>query len=988
MNGECTLPRCEGRSTCYPPIAAIVLALQALLPACVLAAAGTAAPAQPRPCRIAVTGAFPTGYLGLLARNGMHRDVLLEYQLSDPAVVSRYDLVIVAGLGPAGYTDAAFEQLLANGGSVLFDGSPAGAPPPAWVLPPGVAPDAGPPPGTAKRTKAAFRVVGEENPLRAAANEDGTFTELSVGFMPAVGEGGTSTVLAEFVDRFAVVRPGQKALWPWAKSTAPPPSVPAIVLHRHGRGRVLACGPGIAFSTALLGTDCDALILAMIRLLTDGRAVPALESEGLHLGRKQTSRNRKETPDATSGDSQSAGPPERKPGPGARGALPTGFTLLEKEPATEYNLLGRTAKSESQALLNYWNRANHVRVSFSASGIQVVRVSAGRERVLAVAKGGVPTGTPFAIKERWDRLMVIAGPAAVSAGLSGVHRGGAAWRGAVGGVRCQPVEPANFSDDFMRTEEEEGGWETEGGAWKTASVKNPDLGANPFSYRVEAAGPARSLAGLPYWDEYRFSVSLRPEGGKGSIGLGFYAQDGENMLQFRARTRGAGTPPEDGFALVRLVNGKPTVLARAAGGVAAGQWYRLQVRVEGPAVSAFVDGARVLSVRDATFPGGRIALLAEDAQVRFDDVLVEPAGAPDSAGLRLVGYVPPFAGAIDVDSWAGSATPWDPDAAAPGTFWRRGTFYGDVGLRFDAPDLPNGSQVTLLLDGDGKSFASGYVLGLRREATGAWVELRRGDQVFGQAAAPSRESTISLRREGGSILGLVDGQVVLKAPFTAGMGGGRLAFRTVGFRPRIEMVKAWSGNVRDYTFDAAPVDWWVGTGEWDLTNRWSCTPDWSWFGGYSEEVAAIWHKQPVEGDVVLDFYAGPKMLGDEKNRIEKMADFNATLCGDGRSVMSGYTLIAAEGGSGARILRQGQVVADNPAFRFFPQVHNRWASVRAERHGRRVQLFVEGQLILQFEDPNPLPGGYMSVWTRNNGIMLPRITLYFEKLGNRPLSLN
>ena len=225
---------------------------------------------------------------------------------------------------------------------------------------------------------------------------------------------------------------------------------------------------------------------------------------------------------------------------------------------------------------------------------------------------------------------------------------------------------------------------------------------------------------------------------------------------------------------------------------------------------------------------------------------------------------------------------------------------------------------------------------------------------------PASEISLSLRRAGTRVLGLVEDRVVLKAPY-AGGGGGRVALRAVGFRPRLSRVALWAANVRDYTFDTAPVDWWVGSGEWDVTNRWSCTPDWSWFGGYSPEVAAIWHKWPLRGDVVLDLYAAPKMIGDGPRRREQFADFNAVLCGDGSNIDSGYAFLVGEQGRGARILRRGQVVAENPRFRFFGQGHNRWANIRVEKQGAILRLTVEGQVVLQWADPVPLAAGYAGI---------------------------
>jgi len=187
-----------------------------------------------------------------------------------------------------------------------------------------------------------------------------------------------------------------------------------------------------------------------------------------------------------------------------------------------------------------------------------------------------------------------------------------------------------------------------------------------------------------------------------------------------------------------------------------------------------------------------------------------------------------------------------------------------------------------------------------------------------------------------------------------------------------------------------------------VTNRWSCTPDWSWFGGTSPQVqpgvysgkAVIWHKRRLQGDVVLEYFAGPKMLplptpsGQRQRALEKMQDFNATICGDGKDPLSGYAFIIGPGGENrVEIRRNGQLVAKNEAFLMPRLGHNRWVNVRVQKIGKQLSLYFDTQLVLRYDDPQPLPGGYAALWTDSNGVIIPKVALYYQEMTGLPLSL-
>ena len=200
-----------------------------------------------------------------------------------------------------------------------------------------------------------------------------------------------------------------------------------------------------------------------------------------------------------------------------------------------------------------------------------------------------------------------------------------------------------------------------------------------------------------------------------------------------------------------------------------------------------------------------------------------------------------------------------------------------------------------------------------------------------------------------------------------------------------------SDHVYDYTFSTAPVDWRVAAGVWEMTNRWSCSPGWSWFGGRSDEVAAIWNKRKVGGDVSAQMYFAFKMGLNVAQWPEYPSDAALTICGDGQNLGSGYVFIAgAKDNTCSLLMKNGEVVArsDKPEA-LLPRltdgkpgndsVHRRWWYSRLDKVGNVITASLDGKPVLTYTDAAPLDGGQTAIWTYNNGLMLARVQLYFER---------
>ena len=219
-----------------------------------------------------------------------------------------------------------------------------------------------------------------------------------------------------------------------------------------------------------------------------------------------------------------------------------------------------------------------------------------------------------------------------------------------------------------------------------------------------------------------------------------------------------------------------------------------------------------------------------------------------------------------------------------------------------------------------------------------------------------------------------------------------------GAMPDLGAVQVESGNVYDYTFSSAPVDWKVQSGVWEMTNRWDCSPGWSWFGGRSEEVAAIWNKRKFSGDFSVQFYFAFKM-GFVKTPTWHYLPANVAVsfCGDGKNFGSGYSfIVGADGNQHSTLLKKGLTVADSRApeallysladgYPASEHLHRRWWYVKVNKIGPRVECWLDSKLLFTYNDPKPIDAGQFALWTYNNGIMLSRVQIFYENEVKRDL---
>ncbi|MGQ9731680.1 MAG: hypothetical protein ACUVX8_10460 [Candidatus Zipacnadales bacterium] len=428
----------------------------------------------------------------------------------------------------------------------------------------------------------------------------------------------------------------------------------------------------------------------------------------------------------------------------------------------------------------------------------------------------------------------------------------------------------------------------------------------------------------------------------------------------------------------------PIVLGSAVVRQQPDDWLELSVKAVSERVYCAVQGGPAL-LRAAPLPrAGQFALFAEGglgAECRALSLRTT------SSNLYLADPpTPAYAGAVDVMTWAGVAFSWLPDPQDLDLFWHEGETPGPVRLRvgIHKGDDPQ-ALADLFLAEHGGAPESGY----HARFSHTWgtpqvaISLSRAGRQVAQTTHVTQELEngylVDMERYGPTVILRVNGQTALTyndedPPLECPRVGVRLR----GTRLCYDDLVLERAGVRTYTFAHAPADWLVQRGTWEVTSRWTCSPGWTWMSGLDTRHALVQSKWNVQGDVMLDTYVGAKMMQTPAGRKEVLQDIRLGICGQPGYLNAGYFfIVGAKGGSWTALQRNGLVVAEASDF-VLPQgsVHNDWTRLTVRKVGPEVSLLCQGQPVLTYTDPDPLPGGRVAIGTWDNGVMIPRITVY------------
>jgi hypothetical protein len=521
-------------------------------------------------------------------------------------------------------------------------------------------------------------------------------------------------------------------------------------------------------------------------------------------------------------------------------------------------------------------------------------------------------------------------------------------------------------------------WHRIGGSWDTILNRGEHA-----EISGQASSSAKVLLRQALSGDARIASSTIPPRG-GVVGLVAGWEDDRN---YHALTWG-GQPPVAKLVTVR--DGQTQVQDEAP--VASGDApLPMELSLVGQAVRGRVGDQVRLTGANGALPRGRIGLLVENGSAEFTPPEIERISPlPEVAHFEGA-----FSEEVSMADWAAQNADWttvaQEGAASGPSYWHKAPAYGDQQLSVRLASPPAG-PVSVMVAASGVGTADGYRFTVTPGEKGAAI-LLRGEKPAVTQALPNLAAEgiqeVGLSKQGPLLVGLLNGQptVSFRDPDPlSGLFGGWTAPAGAA-TPTDATFRA--ENVLSYSFREAPSDWWIGSGDWRITNRWDCEPRWTFFIGGGKGVACLWNKHEFGPDLTLDFYSAIRFDSTQGYEYRYASDINCTVAADGRDLSSGYSfMLGGWDNKYTRLLRGNQVVAE-AADKVIPRsssIHRQWFNLRLRKSGGRLRCWLDGAPLFDYTDPDPLTGNRVALWTYNNAIALARVRIASNEIRPGPLA--
>ena len=572
----------------------------------------------------------------------------------------------------------------------------------------------------------------------------------------------------------------------------------------------------------------------------------------------------------------------------------------------------------------------------SANKLALARLSHGASAPLGAVEGTGIQDTPgrplkITIERRSGRIQVL-GDACLLLGVEdNTFSGGSARVSAVGGAHAsdlkeQPIDQIFFDDNFMRQADVAGEWTYNRGSWRIQTVGVVARGANPFSLESTPGPDALATTGYPFWSDYSFECAAKGQDDT-TIGICVDVQDDQNYYLLRWS---AG--PKGSLDLVRVLDGKQTVLGSRPGGFLPMLWYQLGVRTSGGRLIAEVDRQRVLNVEDSTFAQGKIGAYSagsgntvwfDSVMVRDSNLLYDTFGEQSRHHWQLVGDR-----AVEGDpNWQNySITSEILGSKSPMGILIR---YQDGNHFYAFTWNSGGSQLVEVLNGK------------RRVLDDSKIGVSAGAKHNIQAGA-----------DDGYIWAAVDGKRVVEAV------SGDISSGRPGLQPAAWAGQGFASYVVEPMAASEPFD--SLTAEFTNIQKHPEMGDWSgplhaWEPVSFGSESGYWHKGELFGNSTISIPLIPRNLVDSQFAVL----LNASSMGPSSGYALDYSMSKAAG-INLVLYRQGVKVA-SAHVKDVPQAHEgpegtTTPTLDIRRQGRFVYAGINSGIALVYGDPNPVDG--------------------------------
>ncbi|HEX8234960.1 MAG TPA: hypothetical protein VF600_03305 [Abditibacteriaceae bacterium] len=669
------------------------------------------------------------------------------------------------------------------------------------------------------------------------------------------------------------------------------------------------------------------------------------------------------------------------------------------------------------------------------SGIQgIIDFRSGRASIKA-GNRVLATSQPFYPElDQWHRVFLDPGPGLLRLVVDGVERvrvhvsstqaaqaelaqgelaqGEAALMAEVGGanfidfddVRIGPNDA--ISDDFRTTSV--GQWDDVQGTWQTrpgAQAASKDAVGRRSK---TSAGRGLTLTGSRERTEGKVeakftpaTVTPRPQGTVKGVGVAFAARDANNYFLARRWN--------NDLQIVEYSKGLGKVLASVPdlGTKGDSPLGNLAFSVEWrDGVIAARRGTAMATASVSSIPAGRVGAWIEGATDAVALQSFRAMGAAPSWGEVILPER--FTKDTLMQNWASNAASWREDKTTAGetfkgTRWHTGDFFGDIALSLPLPAFtsskPN-QRLSLLLASSPTAPATGSRLEAERAESGLLLRLYQDERLISSTTAkPGAGDTLRFVRRpvGADAVNLrvaLGNAVVFNETLKGAASSTQSAQTRTGVQARElaafdwEKVRATTSNVVDYSFTSAPVDWRAGRGRWNVSERWTCSPQWGFFAGSDSIAPTLWSRFATRGDWTMEAYLATPM--DVTRGERSPTDLNLTVEGDGRDLASGYSfLFGANGRTLNRVLRGDRIVQEKPFEMIGSNTHQDWFYVRLERRrvGNALQFrySINGQEVWKYTDEQSGKSAldeprHLAFWTYNGGLSVARVRLWHSGL--------